>query len=57
MAWSYWHCRHFETEAGDTGSWVLGEWVVEEEGASLGRLGSVGAAGCWGVGVVVEVGS
>lgn len=57
MAWSYWHCRHFETEAGDTGSSVMGGWVEEGEGAFLEYLGSVGAAGWLGEGVVVEVDS
>lgn len=36
---------------------MLGEWVVEGEGASLECLGSVGAAGWWGEGAVVEVDS
>lgn len=57
MAWSYWHCRRFEREGGDTGSWVLGEWVVEGEEVYLGCLGSVGAEGWQGEGAVVEVDS
>lgn len=56
MAWSYWHCKCFETELGDTGRWVGEEWVVVVgEGVSLRWLDSGGVGEWQGEGAVVEV--